>query len=163
MGSLTGVDPLPRAIRLRRAGVLGLGAVAYALLVGGPLDFVWTPFVLGVVYLVAAAAGGPEGGLWATACVLLGWGLGVLLWSQTDVEVERSAAEVFGVGLGVTAAAVLARRGFASEFTGAGATVLFAGAVFLFGRSVDVVTEWWPYALLLALVAAFNLAQARGG
>jgi len=161
------VDALPRAIRLRRAAILGAGAVVYALLVGGPLDFVWTPFVLGVVYLAAAGAGGREGGLWATGCVLLGWGLGVLLWSQTDVEVERSAAEITGIGLGVLAAALLAQRGFRADAVGAGGTVLVAGFVFLFQRSVDVVTEWWPYALLLAVVAGVNavlaLRRGRGG
>ncbi len=157
------MDALPRAIRLRRAAVLGAGAVLYALLVGGPLEFRWTPFVLGAVYLAAAAAGGRDGGLWATACVLLGWGAGVLLWWQSGLEVERAAAEVLGVGAGVTAAALLARAGFASDALGAGATALLAGAVFAFGRTVDAVTEPWPYAVLLGVVAAANAALALTG
>jgi len=39
----------------------------------------WTPLVLGLSYLAAAAAGGRHGGRWATACALTGWGAAVAL------------------------------------------------------------------------------------
>jgi hypothetical protein len=36
------------------------------------LRFYWTPLILGITYLAAAAAGGRRGSYWATACVLVG-------------------------------------------------------------------------------------------
>src|SRR5215213_3634379 len=46
---------------LLRQGAIFLGAaLAYPLLVYGPLDFDWTPLLLGVVYLLAVLAGWGE-------------------------------------------------------------------------------------------------------
>jgi len=158
----TSTRPLvPPRTRVARGVALLVAAALYALLVDGVLDFTWTPFLLGLAYLAAAAVGGPRGGLWSTATVLLGWGLGVLVVFQTGLEVQRAAAEVTGVGLGVLAAAALAARGFSVDLVGVGATIVLAGAVFLLQGHVDAVTEPWPYAVLLAAVGAANLVLSR--
>ncbi len=151
---------LTRSVRLRRGAILLAGAVAYAALVEGPLGFVWTALLLGLAYLAAAAAGGPRGGLWATGCALTGWGLGEVLVGEGVVETSRAAAAVAGAGAGVLATALLARRGFAADPAGAGAALLAAGLVYALAPHVALVTEPWPYAALLALVGAVNLALA---
>jgi hypothetical protein len=151
---------VPPRTRLARGVVLLVAAALYALLVDDVLAFTWTPFLLGLAYLGAAVAGGPRGGLWPTATVLLGWGLGVLVVFETDLEVQRAAAEVTGVGLGVLAAAALAARGFSVDLLGVGATIVLAGTIFLLQGHVDAVTEPWPYAVLLAAVGLANLARS---
>lgn len=62
-----------KGIRIRQALLLLAGALALELLVAqGSLRFYWTPLILGIAYLAAAAAGGRRGSYWATACVLVG-------------------------------------------------------------------------------------------
>ncbi len=151
---------LSRSVRARRGAVLLAGAGAYAALVYGPLEFVWTALLLGLVYLAAAAAGGPRGGLWATGCALTGWGLGEVLVAEGVVEASRAALAVAGAGAGVVATALLARRGFAADPVGAGAALVAGGLVYALSGTVELVTEPWPYAALLAAVGLTNLALA---
>ncbi|MGH2968251.1 MAG: hypothetical protein ACRDK0_04180, partial [Solirubrobacteraceae bacterium] len=66
-------------IRMNQAVLLLAGAV-FLVVVVAPDDarFYWTPLILGVAYLGAAIAGGRDGGHWATACALTGWGSAAL-------------------------------------------------------------------------------------
>ena len=153
-------------LRLRQGAIFLGGALAYLLLVAGPLSFSWTPFLLGAVYLLAALAGGRDGGFWATACVLLGWGAGVLVARKLDLEVSESAAAVAGAGAGVLAAGLLAQRGFDAGAVGAGATLLAAGLVYALQPHVDLVVEPGLWTILLGLVGAATgllaVSPARG-
>jgi len=73
-------------MRLRQGLVLLLGAAVFAAVVGPEPDrFYLTPLGLGLAYLAAAAAGGRRGGYWATAIVLVAWGLAVF-WMRESVR-----------------------------------------------------------------------------
>ena len=155
-------DALPRKVRIGRGAALLAGAAVYAILVYGPLEFIWTPFLLGLVYLVAAAVGGRRGGMWATGLVLTGWGIGVLLPTKFGVkEVTAADGYLMGAGAAALVGGLLARKGFAVDLVGIGATAFLAGFVHLFaGDIIGVLTEPWLWATLLALVGAVNLALA---
>lgn len=153
-------EAVTRTVRLGRAGALITGAVVYALLVHGPLQFYWTPLLLGLVYVAAAAAGGRRGGLWATALVLTGWGVGVLLATKLD-SVSSGDGYLLGIGGGIVVAGVLARSGFAIDLVSVGGTVLIAGILHnAAGDPVQALVKPWPYIALLAGVGALNLVLA---
>jgi hypothetical protein len=153
-------DALPREVRIRRGSVLLAGAAVYALLVYGPLEFFWTPFLLGLAYLGAAAVGGRRGGFWATGLVLTGWGVGVLL-ARLDFGVSSADAYLIGVGAAALAGGLLARYDFAVDLIGVGGTALVAGCLHaLAGDPVQAFVEPWLYVALLGLVGATNLALA---
>lgn len=162
------VDHLPRSVRLGRAVALLLGAALYALLVPDPLGFVWTPLLLGAAYLAAAVPGARDGGLWATAAVLIGFGLGAVAHGELGIGVDAGAAYVTGVGLGLVACALLERAGFAADLLSAGAVVLAAGLLFALAGETELFADPWLYVALLALVGAANAvlalrAPVRGG
>jgi hypothetical protein len=153
-------DAVPRDTRLRRGGALLVGAAVYALLVYGPLEFFWTPFLLGLAYLGAAAVGGRRGGLWATGLVLTGWGAGVLL-AKLDFGPSAADAYLIGVGAAALAGGLLARSDFAVNLVGVGATAVAAGLLhMLAGDPIGALVNPWPYVALLGLVGATNLALA---
>lgn len=155
------VDSLPRKVRISRGGALLVGAVVYAALVYGPLEFVWTPLLLGLAYLGAAAAGGRRGGLWATALVLTGWGIGVMAASKLKVDVSSADGYLMGVGAAALVGGLIARRGFTVDLIGVGATALAAGVLHTFaGDQIPALVEPWPYVALLGVVGAVNVALA---
>lgn len=150
-----------REVRLRRGGVLVAGAAIYAALVYGPLEFLWTPLLIGLAYLGAAAAGGRHGGMWATGLVLTGWGLGVVLTNKVDLGLSTADGYLIGIGAAAVAAGLLASRGFAVDLVAVGATTVFAGLIHtLAGDPVQALVEPWPYVALLGLVGAVNLVLA---
>ena len=152
---------LPRKVRIGRGAALLAGAAIYAALVYGPLEFLWTPFLLGVVYLAAAAAGGRRGGLWATGLVLTGWGIGVLMSNKLDMGVSTADGYLIGVGLAALVGGVLARSGFSVDLVGVGATALIAGMAHTYaGDTIPALAEPWPYVVLLGVVGTVNLALA---
>jgi len=154
-------DSLSREVRIRRGGALLAGAAVYALLIYGPLEFLWTPFLLGLTYLGAAAAGGRRGGMWATALVLTGWGVGVLMAGKLEIGVTSADGYLIGVGAAALAGGLLARSGFSVDLLGIGATALLAGIVHTFaGDQIPALVEPWPYVVLLGVVGATNLALA---
>jgi len=153
-------ETVTRNVRLGRAGALLAGAVVYALLVYGPLQFYWTPLLLGLAYFGAAAAGGRRGGLWATAVVLTGWGVGVLLGTKLD-SVSSGDGYLMGIGGAIVVAGVLVRGGFAIDLLSVGGTVLIAGILHnAAGDPVQALVKPWPYVALLAGVGALNLVLA---
>ncbi|HEV2061371.1 MAG TPA: hypothetical protein VGR12_00850 [Solirubrobacteraceae bacterium] len=159
----------PPQLRLRQGAIFLGGALLYALLVRTVLDFDWTPLLLGVVYLLAALAGGRDGGFWATACVLLGWGLGVVAVREIELDVYEPGAHLAGAGAGVLVAAILARADrVEADAVGLGATALAAGLLLALVPHVEVFHDFGLYVLLLGLVGALNVMLAlspgrRGG
>ena len=155
-----------RDARLLQGILLLAGALALILLVStGALDFFWTPLILGLAYLAAAAAGGRKGGYWATACVLTGWGLAVVVIGEARPEdIDVSGSYLLGAGLGATVGALLARSGFGVSIVGLGATVAAAGLVLaLTPAASDLLEEERTYALLLGVVGLVNVALGALG
>jgi len=88
------------------------------------------PLVIEIAYLAAAAAGGRRGSYWATACVLVGWGLAVVCVGATKpAGIDPAGAYLVGAGLGAVAGTILARRHFDVNPLGLGATAAAVGLV----------------------------------
>lgn len=157
------VSEKSRGLRIRQGVLLLIGALVLELLVaGGTLSFFWTPLILGLTYLAAAGAGGRDGSYWATACVLTGWGLAVILISElSPAEIDTSGAYMLGAGLGAVVGVRLGRAGFAVSELGLVATVAAAGLILaLTPRFQDVLADARTYAVLIGLIALVNLAIA---
>lgn len=153
------IRAISREARLRHAAILAVGAVLLQLLIGAdgaPLEFYWLPGLIGAIYCVAAVTGGRDGSFWATGLVLLGWGATVVWLAEVKPDVDGSGAYAFGMGLGVTLAAIAARAGARVDFLAAGVTALIAGAVFMLSGRVDAFGDASTFAILLAIVAVAN-------
>ncbi len=60
-------------------------------------------------HLPGLAAGGRRGSYWATACVLMGWGLAVVYVGATKpTDIDPAGAYLVGAGLGAVAGTLLA-------------------------------------------------------
>lgn len=138
------------------------GAVLFAIVVGPDPDrFYLVPLGVGLVYLAAAAAGGRRGGYWATAVVLVGWGVAVVGAREGRPDLDAAGLYLLGAGIGGSAGLLLARRGFAVDPLGVTATVAAAGLVLAFAsRWSEVLEEARTYALLVGLVGLVNVVAA---
>ncbi|MCW3012773.1 MAG: hypothetical protein JWO90_3177 [Solirubrobacterales bacterium] len=148
------------ARRLQGLVLLAGAAATWLLLDSADIGFHWTPFVLGVVYLVAALLGGPGGSYWSTAVVLTVFGLGPV--ARFEYEVDLSAASIYVVALGVAVllAGRMAERGFAITQTAVGATIVALGVVFALQTELDVITEPGLYAGFLAAVGLLRVVRS---
>jgi len=148
--------------RLRQGLVLLAGAIVFILVVGnGPNTFYSTPLGIGLVYLAAAVAGGKQGGYWATAVVLVGWGAAVFYVRNVQPDLDLAGLYLLGAGLGASVGILLARAGFAVDPLGLTGTVVIAGAILAFAsRSPEVIGEARTYALV---VGAIGLGNAVAG
>lgn len=149
--------------RRLQGAVLLLGAlVFYVLLERRGIGFHWTPLVLGCVYLVAAALGGPRGSYWSTAVVLVLFGLGPVAVYEYDLDVTAPAAYVVCLGLAVLLAAQLEQRGVAVTPTAVGGTILALGVVYALQSRVDAVENPLTYAVALAAVGTARVVAGGG-
>jgi len=99
--------------------------------------------------------------MWATALVLTGWGIGVMLANKLKVDVSSADGYLMGVGAAALVGGLIARRGFAVDLIGVGATALAAGVLHTFaGDVIPALVEPWPYVALLGVVGAVNVALA---
>jgi hypothetical protein len=145
-------------MRLRQGLVLLLGAVVFALVVGPEPDrFYLTPIGLGLVYLAAAAAGGRRGGYWATAIVLVAWGLAVVWVRRGSPDLDTAGVYMAAVGLGAVAGLLLARRGVAVDALGLAGTIVLAGLSLAFAPQAEALAEARTYALLVGAVGLVNV------
>ena len=148
----------PGQLRLRQGLVLLLGAVVFALVVGPEPDrFYLTPIGLGLVYLAAAAAGGRRGGYWATAIVLVAWGLAVVWVREGRPDLETAGVYMVAVGLGAVAGLLLARRGVAVDALGLAGTIVLAGLSLAFAGQAEALVEARTYALAVGAVGLVNV------
>ena len=148
--------------RLQGAVLLAGAVVFYVLLDRRGIGFHWTPLVLGLVYLVAAALGGPRGSYWSTAVVLVLFGLGPVAVYEYELDVTAAAAYVVCLGLVVLVAAQLEERGVAITPTALGATILVLGVVYALQARVDAVEDPLAYAIALAAIGAARLVAGGG-
>lgn len=153
-----GPAPKTGSVRIEQGVALAGGAVALELLVArGDVPFYWTPLTIGLAYLVAAAVGGRDGGHWATATVLCGWGLAVV-WAGADrPDLDIAGLYLVGAGIGASAGLLLRRAGFEVDALGAAATVAAAGLVLALAPQVGELEDARTYAVALGLVALLNL------
>ena len=152
------VQDRPPDERLRQGLVLLAGSIVFLLVVGtGPQTFYNTPLGIGLVYLAAAVVGGKQGGYWATAVVLVGWGAAVVYARQVQPDLDLAGLYLAGAGLGATVAVLLSRAGFAVDPLGATATVAIAGVILaLEPRWTEVLGEARTYALIVGVVGLGN-------
>jgi hypothetical protein len=123
--------------------------------------FYWTPLVVGLAYLAAAAAGGRRGGHWATACVLVGWGAAVVFVGEARPDLDVAGLYMVGAGLGAVAGLLLGRAGVDVNPLGLAVVITAGGLLLTFAaQAPSVLEEARTYAALLAVVAVANLALA---
>ena len=149
------------AVRVNRA-ILLLAGAAFLLVMVAPDDdrFYWTPLVLGLSFLAAAAAGPRTSGPWAPACVLVGWGGAVVFVRLAEPDLDTSGVYLAGAGAGVLAGIELGRRGFASDHVTLASTLVIAGALLAVSTVADVFADARTYAALLGLAAVAQLVGA---
>lgn len=142
------------------------GFLAFALVPRGPFAFYWLPLAAGVGFLAAAAAAGRRGPFWAAGFVLAGWGVAVALVLGGAVDVEPEVGYLVGVGVGVLAARVAARR-FRLRVTrrGLALAVLYVVVAYLWSRYApdSVRTDPMVWAVLIALRGIVGLSAAVTG
>jgi len=123
--------------------------------------FYWTPLVVGLAYLAAAAAGGRRGGHWATACVLVGWGAAVVFAGAARPDVDIAGLYMVGAGLGAVGGLLSRRAGVEVDPLGLAVAITAGGLILTFAaQAPSVLEEARTYAGLLALLAVANLALA---
>lgn len=144
--------------------MLLVGAFLLAFAVGGESSrFYLVPGALGLIYLAAALAGGRNGSYWATALVLVGFGSAVVIDQRTSLGLASDGLELIGAGLGAVLGALLARKGFAVDVTGAVATIVLVGVVAALRSVVSEVTEVGYYVAFVAIVGLVNVALGAKG
>lgn len=148
-------------LRMRQGFVLLVGAIAFALIVGaGPDTFFWTPLGIGLVYLAASIAGGRDGGYWAGALVLVGWGAAVAYAREARPDLDIAGLYLAGAGLGATLAVLAQRAGVRADPLGATATVAIAGVILAFSGEWSELLEARTYALFVGGVGLVNVVWA---
>ena len=145
--------------RRRQGAVLVVGgAFLYLVAEIGSLEFFWTPLLVGLAYLAAAAAGGKQGSYWATALVIGAWGIGVVLLGERVIEsVSPEAAYLLFAGAGALLAAALERAGFAIDALGIAASVFLAGLIYALEPRIDALSSAATYAAAIAVVGLVRL------
>jgi len=154
--------PKAPKVRINQAVALLAGAVFLTAVVA-PDDrrFYWTPLVIGLTYLVAAIVGGRNGGHWATACALTGWGAAVVFAGADRPDLDISGLYLAGAGAGIVAGLALRRAGVPVSEMGMALTIAISGLILAFTtKAPDVLGDARSYAAALAVVALANLALA---
>jgi hypothetical protein len=156
------MSPKAPGVRLNQAILLLAGALFLVFIVAPDDDrFYWTPLTIGLAYLGAAIAGGRDGGHWATACALTGWGAAVVLAGAARPDLDVSGLYLTGAGLGAAAGLLLQRAGFSVNPMGLAVTIAGGGlALALTTQAPGLLDDARAYAALMGAVAAVNIALA---
>lgn len=159
----------PRGVTRRHspAATLLVGAMAYALLVGGVgVTFDATPLLVGLVALAAAVLGHSTR-MVATGLALAGWGAAVLLVRHGPLPDDREAvAFLVGAGAGLVVARVIARARPDLQL-GDGSVALVAGGIaFYLAFDATWIDDWPLWTAVMVGWAAWEARQtgrARAG
>jgi len=147
--------------------VLLTGAAVLLLLVEGrDLRFYWDPLLLGVTYLLAAAAGHSTGPLWAPGWVLVVVGLTEAWWFRAGRPAdsfELAQLTLLAAGTGALLAVAMTSIGVRVSAMSLALAVLLTGAFNLAEAKAvpHVAGNAWLYAALLAAWGLYELAVAR--
>ncbi len=150
-----------------RGAVLLVGAAVLLLLVEiGGVDFYWVPLLLGVTYLLAAAAGRSTGPLWAPGWVLGAVGLTDALWFHAlrpADSFELTQLTLLAAGTGAVLAVAMTAVGVRVSTMSLALAVLLTGAFNVAeAKAVPYVADnIWLYAALLAAWGLYELVVAR--
>lgn len=155
---------VPRFLSLRRrrsAAVLVVGAIATVVLVQGEvLSFFWTPTIVGLSYLAAAAAAGRTGALWAPGLITTCWGITVLLGIHQVVPGDKRSYLLAGA-VGIALALLLRRTiGLAAGYLGM-VVSLAVIAVYDDAHVPSWVFHGTTFAVLLGVWGLWDLRPAR--
>ena len=140
-----------------------LGGAGFLFLVTevGELSFYWTPLLVGLAYLTAAAIGGRGGSYWSTAIVITGWGTAVVVLAETTIDIATPAGYLLAVGVAALLAGASQRRGYRTDTMAVGAAIAAAGVAFALEPHVELFGESWFWALAVAIVGAIRVAAPR--
>ncbi len=148
--------------RHRSAVALLLGALAMELLVQQQVvRFYYTPLIVGLTYLGAAATAGRKGALWAPGIVTSCWGIAVLLGVHRVVTIDGNLSyEIAGL-IGVALALALRYTiGLAAGVIG-----LVVAMAVIFAHSYAHAPAWIyngvTFAVLLGLWGLWELRPSR--
>jgi hypothetical protein len=160
--TINGMKSKAPVVRLNQAILLLAGALFLVFIVAPDADrFYWTPLTIGLAYLGAAIAGGRDGGHWATACALTGWGAAVVLAGAARPDLDVSGLYLTGAGLGAIAGLLLQRAGFSVNPMGLAVTITGGGlALALTTQARGLLDDARTYAVLMGVVAAVNILLA---
>jgi hypothetical protein len=149
-------------VRLNQAILLLAGALFLVFVVAPePGRFYWTPLTIGLAYLGAAIVGGRDGGHWATACALTGWGAAVVVAGAARPDLDVSGLYLVGAGLGVVAGLLLQRAGFSVSTMGLPVVVTGGGlALALTTQAPGLLDDARTYAAAIGVVALVNIVLA---
>ena len=146
--------------RHRSAIVLLVGAAAMlGLIQTGAVRFYYTPLVVGLTYLAAAAAG-RRGALWAPGIITTCWGIAVLLGVHNVTLGSKASYELAGA-IGIALSLLLRYTiGLAAGFIG---MVVAFGVILLHdnGHAPSWVFKGVTFAALLAVWGLWELRPAR--
>jgi hypothetical protein len=149
-------------VRLNQAILLLAGALFLVFVVAPEAErFYWTPLTIGLAFLGAAIAGGRDGGHWATACVLTGWGAVVVLAGAARPDLDVSGLYLVGAGLGAVAGLLLQRAGFSVDTMALALAITGGGlALALTTQAPGVLDDATTYAVAIGVVALVNVVLA---
>lgn len=153
----TGFFSLPRR---RSAVALLLGALVMLVAVQqGVIRFYYTPLIVGLTYLAAAAAAGRKGALWAPGIITTCWGIAVLLGVHGFTNGGKTSYEVAGV-IGIALALTLRHTiGLAAGYLG----IVVAFGIILV-HDLSTVPSWvfkgQVFAVLLGVWGLWELRPA---
>lgn len=111
------------------------GGIAIILLIeAGPVAFHWISFIIGLIYLAAAAAGRSRGSLWAPGLMLSAEGLIIAGWigdGRSPADLRFLALTVLALGTGALVAAFMNRIGYDITAMSVAVTLVAFGAFVL--------------------------------
>jgi hypothetical protein len=156
-----------KARRIRGAALIAGAVVIVALIETGVLPFYWFPVLTGLTYLVAAAASGSRGTLWAPGVIITTVGLAAALWlrdGRPGDSFQLLALTVLALGLGGVIVSLLgqARELSISPMSVSLSVLLFGGFALLEQQAVQPFAgSTLAYAALLVVWGAYELRPAR--
>lgn len=147
--------------RHRSAIALLVGAAAMlALIQTGAVRFYYTPLVVGLTYLAAAAVAGRRGALWAPGIITSLWGVAVLLGVHNVTRGSKASYELAGA-IGIALSLLLRYTiGLAAGFIG---MVVAFGVILIHdnGHAPSWVFKGVTFAALLAVWGLWELRPTR--
>jgi len=148
--------------RHRSAVSLLLGAAAMEFLVQQQVvRLYYTPLIVGLTYLAAAAAAGRKGALWAPGIVMSCWGIAVLLGVHRVVTIDGKLSYEIAGFIGVALALALRYTvGLAAGFIG---LVMSMGIIFAhnYAHSPSWIFHGVTFAVLLGVWGLWELRPSR--
>jgi len=147
--------------RHRSAIALLAGALAMLLIQQQAIRFYYTPLLIGLSYLAAAAVAGRKGAFWAPGIITAFWGIAVLLGVHRVITIDGKLSYEIAAALGVLLALVLRYAiGLAASVIG---IVVSVGVILVhnYAHPPSWVFHGITFAVLLGVWGLWELRPAR--